>query len=66
MKHGQDGVIQVFSTLPESYPGHSILTEDFGRVSKDEKCKCGRFGTTIKIDGRLPDAEIRGCSDVYN
>ena len=66
LKHGQDGVIQVFSTLPESYPGHSILTEDFGTVYKDEKCKCGRFGTTITIHGRLPDAEIRGCSDVYN
>jgi hypothetical protein len=62
---GVEGVIQVFSSLPESYPGHSILTEDVGVLSEDELCECGRFGSGVKVVGRLPDAEIRGCSDVY-
>jgi phenylacetate-coenzyme A ligase PaaK-like adenylate-forming protein len=65
LKNGNKGVIQVFSTLPESYPGHSILTEDVGVVESDKLCKCGRNGSTIKIIGRLAEAEIRGCSDVY-
>lgn len=65
MPLGERGVIQVFSTLPESYPGHSILTEDFGWVEPDVLCKCGRHGTAIHIEGRLERAEIRGCSDVY-
>ena len=29
---GEPGIIQVLSALPGSYPGHSILTEDLGRV----------------------------------
>ncbi len=28
---GEEGVIQVVSLLPRSYPGHSVLTEDHGR-----------------------------------
>ena len=62
---GEKGVIQVFSSLPESYPGHSILTEDLGWIEHDVLCQCGRNGTTIHVDGRLERAEIRGCSDVY-
>lgn len=62
---GAEGVIQVFSSLPESYPGHSILTEDVGVRSEDHLCECGRFGSGVEVLGRLPDAEIRGCSDVY-
>ena len=62
---GEKGVIQVFSSLPESYPGHSILTEDLGWIEHDVLCQCGRNGTTIHVDGRIERAEIRGCSDVY-
>lgn len=29
-KIGEKGMIQVVSTIPESYPGHSLLTEDEG------------------------------------
>ena len=62
---GGHGIIQVLSTLPESYPGHSILTEDVGWIEPDVLCACGRHGSTIHISGRLERAEARGCSDVY-
>lgn len=63
---GETGLIQVFSTIQECYPGHAVLTEDLGRVYPGETCSCGRAGTIVEIEGRLPKAEIRGCSDAYN
>jgi phenylacetate-coenzyme A ligase PaaK-like adenylate-forming protein len=62
---GVEGVVQVLSVIPRSYPGHSILTEDVGLVIGDDGCKCGKPGRYFRILGRLPEAEIRGCSDVY-
>ena len=62
---GVAGVVQVLSVIPRSYPGHSILTEDIGLVIGDDGCNCGKPGRYFKILGRLPEAEIRGCSDVY-
>ena len=62
---GENGIIQVVSTLPESYPGHSLLTEDEGVLLGEDDCPCGRKGKYFKIIGRLKDAEIRGCSDTY-
>jgi len=62
---GEDGIIQVVSTIPESYPGHSMLTEDEGRILGIDDCPCGRKGKYFKINGRLKNAEIRGCSDTY-
>jgi len=62
---GEKGIIQVVSTIPESYPGHSLLTEDEGVVLGIDDCPCGRKGKYFKIDGRLKNAEIRGCSDTY-
>ena len=53
------------STIPESYPGHSLLTEDEGRILGIDDCPCGRKGKYFKIHGRLKNAEIRGCSDTY-
>lgn len=64
-KVGEEGVIQVLSTIPESYPGHSILTEDRGIVLGQDDCPCGRRGKYFKILGRIKNAEIRGCSDTY-
>jgi len=58
------GLIQVFSLLPLSYPGHNILTEDIGKIEGVDNCKCGRKGKYFSIIGRAPDTEIRGCSDV--
>ncbi len=62
---GETGIIQVVSTIPESYPGHSLLTEDEGVVEGIDDCPCGRKGKYFKINGRLKNAEIRGCSDTY-
>lgn len=60
---GEVGVGQVLSALPESYPGHSVLTEDLARVEAVDNCRCGRRGKAVSILGRVPEAEIRGCSD---
>lgn len=62
---GEPGIIQVVSTIPESYPGHSLLTEDEGVILGEDDCPCGRKGKYFKISGRLQNAEIRGCSDTY-
>lgn len=62
---GEPGIIQVVSTLPESYPGHSLLTEDEGIILGEDDCPCGRKGKYFRINGRLKNAEIRGCSDTY-
>jgi len=63
--NGEVGVAQMLSALPESYPGHSILTEDLARVEAVDDCACGRMGKAISVVGRVPSAEIRGCSDTY-
>ena len=62
---GEQGIIQVISLLPESYPGHSLLTEDQGILHGIDDCRCGRKGKYFTIQGRLKNAEIRGCSDTY-
>ena len=62
---GETGIVQVVSTIPESYPGHSLLTEDEGVVLGVDDCPCGRKGKYFRIIGRIKDAEIRGCSDTY-
>jgi len=62
---GEAGIIQVVSTIPESYPGHSLLTEDEGTILGIDDCPCGRKGKYFKVKGRLKNAEIRGCSDTY-
>ncbi|VAW52970.1 Acyl protein synthase/acyl-CoA reductase RfbN [hydrothermal vent metagenome] len=62
---GQVGIIETLSILPYSYPGHAILTEDQGIIHGIDDCECGRKGTHFSIIGRLPKAEVRGCSDTY-
>lgn len=64
-KVGEKGIVQVVSSIPESYPGHSLLTEDEGVILGEDDCLCGRKGKYFKIIGRLKNAEIRGCSDTY-
>lgn len=61
---GEVGVVQVLSALPLSYPGHSLLTEDRGEIVSIDAGVDGRLGKAIRIHGRLPKAELRGCSDV--
>lgn len=62
---GEEGLIQVLSCLPQSYPGHSLLTEDLGTLIGVDDCPCGRHGRTFRVSGRLPKAEARGCSDTF-
>ncbi|KAA5605208.1 acyl-protein synthetase [Roseospira marina] len=62
---GESGLVQLLSVLPHSYPGHSLLSEDVGHILGRDDCPCGRAGTTLRIEGRLEHAEIRGCSDTY-
>jgi phenylacetate-coenzyme A ligase PaaK-like adenylate-forming protein len=62
---GETGIIQVISSLPESYPGHSLLTEDEGVILGEDDCPCGRKGKYFKLIGRLQNAEIRGCRETY-
>ena len=63
--YGEEGIIQTLSVLPKSYPGFSLLTEDLGVLLGKDDCKCGRLGKYFKINGRIKNAEIRGCSDTY-
>ena len=65
LEPGTTGVAQMLSGLPESYPGHSILTEDLARVEATDCGACGRRGKTVSILGRVPRAELRGCSDTH-
>lgn len=59
---GTAGLIQVVSLLPTSYPGHSILTEDWGRV---DAIDAGTWkGKSVTVLGRVKQAELRGCGDI--
>lgn len=62
---GERGLLQVLSLLPTSYPGHSLLTEDLGVWLGEDDCSCGRLGKYFTVEGRLPKAELRGCSDTH-
>lgn len=64
-KIGEKGLVEVVSTLPESYPGHILLTEDEGVILGEDDCPCGMPGKYFRIIGRIKNAEIRGCSDTY-
>ena len=59
------GLIELISLLPQSYPGHILLSEDLGELIGIDDCACGRLGTYFRVHGRIPNAELRGCSDTY-
>ncbi|GLW05548.1 acyl-protein synthetase [Microtetraspora sp. NBRC 13810] len=60
---GTPGLIEVVSTLPTSYPGHVLLTEDLGVVhGVDDGVWPGK---RFSVLGRLARAEARGCGDTY-
>ncbi len=62
--NGTPGVVQTVSLLPHSYPGHSLLTEDLGVIETVDAGINGWMGKGVRIIGRVPKAELRGCSDV--
>jgi len=61
---GQQGLVQVCSALPASFPGFLVLTEDIGEVICHDGCPCGRRGTAFRFVSRAPKAETRGCGNV--
>jgi hypothetical protein len=62
---GQPGVVEVLSALPQSYPGHALLTEDIGIVHGTGSPQRGWSGKQLTITGRIPRSELRGCSDIH-
>lgn len=62
---GQVGVIEVLSVLPRSYPGHVLLTEDLGVVEGIGTPSSGWCGKRLRVVGRVPRSELRGCSDTH-
>ncbi len=65
LPNGRPGLIQVLSCLPTSYPGHSLLTEDLGVIHGEDPENTGMGGRYFEILGRVPKAELRGCSDTF-
>lgn len=61
---GEQGLVQVCSVLPTSFPGFLLLTEDLAEVIGYDGCACGRRGTHFRFAGRVPKAEVRGCGNV--
>lgn len=59
---GEIGLLQLLSVVPESYPGHSILSEDLGMFQAGI-CSCGDKHKRFKVLGRYSSSELRGCSD---
>lgn len=63
---GTAGIIQVLSLIPGSYPGHSLLTEDMGVIEAVDADHDSWNGNGLRVIGRVPKAELRGCSDVVS
>jgi len=63
VKNGLKGLIQLFSLVPSSYPGHNIITEDIGAIVKKKK-NCKINAKHFVVYGRSSKSEVRGCSDV--
>ena len=61
---GRQGLIQICSVLPTSFPGFLILTEDIGELVDYDGCPCGRRGSYFRFVGRAPKAEVRGCGNL--
>ena len=62
---GGEGIIEVLSVLPSSYPGQALLTEDQGRVIGVDNCPCGRKGRYFRFSSRVERTEVRGCGDIF-
>ena len=59
---GEPGQLQLMNTLAHGAPYHNVYTEDLGRIVQGD-CPCGRSGKRFELLGRVPKAEIRGCSN---
>lgn len=61
---GKEGLIEVVSLLPTSYPGQALLTEDQGIVHAVNDCPCGRKDVAFRFTSRVERTEARGCGDI--
>jgi len=61
---GEQGMVQVCSVLPTSFPGHLLLTEDVAEIVCRDGCRCGRRGIGFRFVGRVPKSELRGCGNI--
>jgi hypothetical protein len=62
---GQEGLIEVLSVLPASYPGLALITEDLGILLGIDDCPCGRTGRYFRFTKRVERSELRGCGDTF-
>lgn len=58
---GEEGLVQLLSLLPLSYPGHSVLTSDLGILHQSSESTV----PGLEITRRVPSAEVRGCGDTH-
>ena len=63
---GEQGIVQICSVLPTSFPGNLLLTEDVSQVIAYDGCPCGRRGISFRFAGRIPKVEPRGCGNVQS
>jgi hypothetical protein len=61
---GEQGLVQVASVLPTSFPGFLLLTDDMGELIGHDGCLCGRRGTYFRFTQRVPKVEVRGCGNL--
>ncbi len=61
---GRQGLVQVCSALPTSFPGFLVLTDDLAEVIRYDGCRCGRRGVSFRFLKRVPQVEIRGCGNI--
>lgn len=61
---GRQGLVQVCSVLPTSFPGYLVLTDDIAEVIDYDGCGCGRRGICFRFVKRVPKAEVRGCGNI--
>ena len=63
VEDGSTGLIQSNTYIKNSYPTHSVLTEDLGYLVTESSC--GRDSKRFKVLGRVALSEVRGCSDAH-
>ncbi len=61
---GHQGLLQLCSVLPTSFPGFLLLSEDIAEVVDYQVCPCGRLGTCFRFIKRAPRVELRGCGNI--
>ena len=64
VEEGRQGLVQVCSVLPTSFPGFLVLTDDIAEVIRYDGCACGRRGISFRFVKRVPQAEMRGCGNI--